>query len=522
MCICIFDHQTTAKKKMPWQVSRILRLWQIYPHILPPGKFDIVNTDGHKKTVSGWLPCHHANVQYELSFKKNGDIARVLWMKMLRKKKRAPVSAAGKQIDNGKLAPMGYTKEEYFKQAEHAYRDQATWTVSVTYPYWRVYTMDIHQVFMALTNDPESLCKRYSSACIESLMYSPERALIAINNVLKTIAEVPYDDLRGFEDRMQWQLETRYSTGVLKQPSEHVRDVQHYQNIWTTTNEIERAKRLNEFFTGRCELWMGTPCRAAIGGRHVVVATLEEAFALKCFVKTDIYMLAPPFDEERRIELGLPGIRELSSNEDVAIPWAHRWGIDEWLALAEKQPKTLMCIGRLDQYTSGRGQVFRQLVAAASFPCQVGHHYKMNRVEMVTVEDVVAFVHGLNYPTVQCFSEPSGGLDWSEIDTGRRWIPRPRRIRTLTNRTSVQPPRFALQEEGFTLEVGENASVVRVSSVLTPVDVGVYICTTATKSFDIQVARTLCRTKLFVVNCQESPFIWEVKTTSRIAVSPFD
>ena len=503
---------------MPWQVFRILRLWQLYPHILPPGKFVLVDDDGRKKTVSGWLPCHHGNVQYELSFKKNGGIARVLAMNMLRKKKRAPVSTAGKQIDKGKLAPQGYTKEAYFKQAENAYRDQATWTVAVTYPYWRVYGMDIQQVFLALTNNPESLCMRYSPACIESLMYSPERALTAINNMLQTLSELPYDDLLGFKDRMQWQLDTRYSTGTLNQPSEHIRDIQHYQKIWTTAKEIEHAKILKDAFTDRCELWMGTPCQAAIGNRCVVVATLEEAFALKCFVKTDIYMLSPPFDNEHRIELGLPDIRELSSNVNVAIPWAHRWGIEQWLALAEKQPETLMCIGRLDQYTVGRGQIFRQMVEA-SFPCRVGHHFKMNRVEMVDVQDVVAFVQSLNYPTVQCFSE----LDWPEIDTGRRWISRPRRIRTVTTRTWVEPPRIALQEEFFILEkeVGDNASVVRVSSILTPVDVGVYICTAETKPFDIHVARTLCRHKLFVVNCQSVPFMWEVKTASRIAISPF-
>ena len=76
---------------MPWQVVRVLRLWQVYPHILPPGKFILVDSDGHKKTCTGWLPCHHANVQYELAFKPNGDIVRVLAMNMLRPKKRAPV-----------------------------------------------------------------------------------------------------------------------------------------------------------------------------------------------------------------------------------------------------------------------------------------------------------------------------------------------------------------------------------------------------------------------------------------------
>ena len=500
---------------MPWQVSRILRLWQVYPHVLPPGKFVLVNPTGKKKTVSGWLPCHHGNVQYELAFKPNGDIARVLCIIMLRKKKRAPVSAAGKQIDTGKLGPIGYTKEKYFKQAENAYCDQATWTIAVTYPCWRVYTMNLQQVFQALVRDPEAICMRDSPACIESLMYQPEKALVAINNVLKTIGELPYDDLPGFRERMQWQLDTRYSTATLKQPSKHVRDVQHYQKLWTTRKEIERVNILRDALTDKCELWMGTPCQEAIRDRCVVVATLEEAFALKCFVKTDIYMLKPPFDEARRKELGLPNIKTLDSDLSVAIPWSHRWGLTEWLSLVEKTPVSLMCIGRLDQYASGRGEIFRQLVKA--FPCHVGHHFKMNRVEMVNVQDVAAFVHGLNYPTIQCFSEsPIEG-----IDTGRRWIPRPSRIRTVTKRTCHQPPRIALQEEPFTLKVGENASVVHVSRVLTPVDVGVYICTDNTKAFDIHVARTLCRHKLFIVNCRDTPLMWHAKAIPRICVTPF-
>ena len=503
---------------MPWQVSRVLRLWQVYPHILPPGKFVLVDDDGHMKTCTGWLPCHHGNVQYELRFKANGDIADVLAMNMLRKKKRAPVSVAGKLIDKGKLAPVGYTKEEYLKQAEHAYRDQATWTVAVTYPYWRVYDTNIREVFKALTNDPEAICTRHSPACIESLMYSPERALVAINRMLQTLAEPPYDDLEGFKVRMQWQLDTRYSTATLKQPSEHVRDVQHYQKMWTTFNEIEHVKMIKDAFADNIELWLGTPCQTAIGERCVVVATLEEAFALKCFVKTDIYMLELPFKDDERQEMGLPDIRLLPTGASVAIPWAHWWGIEQWLALAKRQPESLMCIGRLDQYARGRGQIFRQMLDA-SYPCQIGHHFKMNRVEMVTTEDVAGFVHSLNYPTIQCFSdEPVPG-----IDTERRWIPRPRRIRTLANRTwaGVQPPRVALQEEPFTLKVGDNASVVNVRSILTPVDVAVYICQSNTKPLDIHVARTLCRHKLYVVNCRFPPFMWEPKVGARIAISPF-
>ena len=500
---------------MSWQVARVLRLLQVYPHILPPGKFIIVDDDGHKKTCTGWLPCHHANVQYQLAFKPNGDIARVLAMNMLRNKKRAPVSAAGKQIDKGKLAPMGYTKEEYFKQAEHAYRDQATWTIAVTYPYWRIYDIDIPRVFSALTHNPEAICKRYSPACIDALMYAPDKALAAINKMLKTLSEPPYDDLKGFNARMKWQLDTRYSTATREQPPECVPDIQHYQNMWTTVDEIERAKVLKDAFEDIIEVWQGTPCKEAIEDRLVVVATLEEAFALKCFVKTDIYMMTLPFQEEDRKQMGLPGIRVLPKGARIAVPWAHRWGIDKWMALADFQSVSMMCIGRLDQYAVGRGQLFRQMVDA--YPSKIGHHFKMNRVEMVSTDDVAAFVKQLDYPIIQCFSEEAV----ESIDTGRRWLSRPRRIRTLTTRSSVKPPRLALEEEAFTLQVGENASVVNVRSILTPVDVGVYICQPNTKPLDIHVARTLCRHKLFVVNCPEPPFMWEAKAGARIAISPF-
>lgn len=524
---------------MSWQIVRVLRLWQVYPHILPPGKFILVDADGKKKTCTGWLPCHHANVQYELAFKPNGDIARVLWMNMLRNKKRAPVSAAGKQIDKGKLAPMGYTKEEYFKQAEHAYRDQATWTVAVMYPHWRIYDMDIPRVFSALTHNPEAICKRYSPACIDALMYAPDKALAAVNKMLKTLSEPPHDDLNGFNARMKWQLDTRYSTATREQPPECVPDIQHYQNMWTTVDEIEHAKVLKDAFEDIIEVWQGTPCQQAIGDRLVVVATLEEAFALKCFVKTDIYMMSLPFQEEDRKQMGLPGIRVLPKGARIAIPWAHRWGIDKWMALADFQPVSMMCIGRLDQYAVGRGQLFRQMLDAypskighhfkmnrvemvstddvAAFVKQLDHHFKMNRVEMVSTDDVAAFVKQLNYPVIQCFSEEN----IEGIDTGRRWLSRPRRIRTLTTRSSVKPPRLALEEEAFTLQVGENASVVNVRSVLTPVDVGVYICQANTKPFDIHVARSLCRHKLFIVNCQNVPFMWEAKVPARTAISPF-
>lgn len=506
---------------MPWRVWRVRRLDEIHPQILPCGKFELENEHQQRQETMGWLPCHHGNVEYELVFKKNGDIAAIVGMRMLRKKNRLPVSDAGKKIAQGKLAPMGYTKEQYLKQAVHAYKDQATWTVAMLYTHKVIASMDVNAVFACLVADPESVCTRGSVACIPYLMYNRDKAWDAIQRVLRTLGEPPYEDRAGFEDRMQWQLDTRYCTGALESPGDNIRNLQRYQDIWTTSFEIEQARTIGRAMAkDNCTLWLGTPCRQAMEGKKVVVATLEEAFALKCFVSVDnIYMLRPPFEETYRKEMGLPGIITLGKNEDVCVPWAHRWGIKHWLALAATYPKTFTCIGRVDQYGDGRGQVFRQMVDA-SFPCHIGHHFKVNNVEMVEAGDVPLFVRSLDYPTIQCFADiPFDG----DIDTGRRWIKYPRRIRTLAQRDKVKEPRVALCEEYFThaYKVGENASVVPVRRLLTPVDVGVYICSENTRAFDIHAARGLCRHKLYVVNCINAPFAWEHKAPRRISVSPF-
>ena len=108
--------------------------------------------------------------------------------------------------------------------------------------------MNLQQVFQALVRDPEAICMRDSPACIESLMYQPEKALVAINNVLKTIGELPYDDLPGFRERMQWQLDTRYSTATLKQPSKHVRDVQHLPKVMDHTQRDRTCQYIERCF----------------------------------------------------------------------------------------------------------------------------------------------------------------------------------------------------------------------------------------------------------------------------------
>jgi len=506
--------------RMPWCVSRVVRLVDIHLHILPFGEFVLVDEKKNKTRAIGWLPCHHANIAYELNMKKNGDIVSILGMRMLRNKNRAPVSAAAKKIAAGTLGPPEYTKEQYLVRAEYAYQDQATWIISILYPYKRICNMNIRDVFQCLVRNPESICMRGSPACLPFLMYNEQKAWDSIQKMLRALSEPPYSDKQGFSDRMQWQRDTRYCTAALESPGENIHGLQFYQNMWTTQFEIDQTRTLrNAMVPANCRLWLGTPCLKALVGRKSVVNTLEEAFALKCFVSVDIYMVNPPFDERYRTEMGLPGIKTLAKGQDVAVPWAHRWGIDAWLTLIGTYPVSYMCVGRLDQYSSGRGQIFKQM-KDASFQCEVGHHFKTNNVTMVDTDDVLAFVHSLKYPTIQCFSDSKTPLD---IDTGRRWIRYPTRIRTLTQRALVKEPRVALCEEYFTLQfrVGENASVITPRYLITPVDVGVYICSETTKPFDIHAARTLCRHKLYVVNCQGSPFAWEHVTPTTIAISPF-
>lgn len=520
MCICEFCFGTLNTVQMPWYVHRVLRLTQKNRHVLPYGRFLLVNESKQNREAYGWLPCHHGNVEYTLGFKHNGDIASIEWMSMCRKKNRAPVSAAARLIEQGKLGPVDFNKEEYLQQAEHAYKDQAIWSVAVLYTYKRVMQMDVKNVFSCLTSDPEAICMRGSAACQPRLMYDEQRAMHMINKFLKTISEAPYEDMVGFRDRIQWQKRTRYATAALEAPSDNIRGLQRYQDMWTTLDEIALAHKVKAAITpDNCTVWLGTPCHAALKGKKVVVSSLEEAFALKCFVSVDIYMIDPPFDEEYRAGMGLPHIQTLGNGEDVCVPWSHLWSIEKWIQLIDTQPQSYVCVGRLDQYSNGRGDVFRQM-AESDCPTHIGHHFKTNRVEMVSTDDVAAFVQSLDAPTIQCFSEKREHRD---IDTGRRWLKYPARIRTLATRKSIRLPRIALCEEHFTLEyrVGENASVVPVRKLLTPVDVGVYICSEDTVPFDVHVARSLCRHKLYVVNCTRSLFAWKHESPRTIAVNPF-
>lgn len=491
---------------MTWSIVQVLCLWENHPGKLPAGKF--ILTDGHtNKHANGWLPCHHRNISYHIVFKPNGDILNINNITMLKGKKKPKVVA--------KAFKYSITREEYNIKADIAYRDQATWTIAVLYRQWRIMPMDVQQTFQIVTNDPEQLYNRYSEVSIVELHYNKEKALEAVNRALSSWGDAPLKDLSGFNARMDWQIATKYNTASFKSPGKHIRNIQKYQELWTTQEEIEMAKTIrNAIRTDNCDVHLGSPTNNTDG--IVVVKTEEDYYRIQCYVETDNIVIMNNRTIKTRNQDS--ELEETSiNNQRVCIPWAHTWGINDWLKLIEHQPKHYTCIGRLDQYARDRGQIFQNMIDA-KWNVTKNIHIKVPRVEMVQVDDVPTFLQNIQAKVIQCFSDEK----WPNADTGRRWLTNPRRIRTLTTREDVSTPRIPLVEEEFTLHVGNNASVVPVWSYRgLPVEVGVYLCGPKTKAFDVHVARTHCRYKMYVVNCTTSLFSWENKVPKRITINPF-
>lgn len=496
---------------MSWTIVNVECLWNNIPGKLPAGKFLLSNSKVTKH-ANGWLPCHHRNIAYGLEFKSNGDISKITTMCTLKGKKRPKVSP--------KAFKKTISREVYFKKADIAYRDTATWTIAVLYPYWMIISMDIPSTFQLLCQNPEHLCCRNSSISIPDLYYNKERALCAINIALCMMSEKPFSDIIGFNERMDWQLQTKYNTASHQKPGLCVHNIQKYQNKWTTQEEIDIAKLIGcAIQKDNCELQLGSPYN--VDG-VIVVKTLEDAYRIQCYVDSpDIAMLTLPGDESRRKEMGLSNITLLKPCQTVCIPWAHTWGLQDWLQLIKRTPIHYTCIGRFDQYSKGRGQLFQNMFDA-KFNCTRCPHYKVSNVEMVHTTSVVEFVHSIlkthAAKVVQCFSDDK----WKDIDTGRRWLRTPRRVRSLTQRNDVKHPRTALVEEEFTIAVGNNASVIPCWSYEgLPVEIGVYLCNASTKAFDVNLARTHCRYKLYIVNCTSCLFSWEHKASKRNTINPF-
>ncbi len=525
-----------------WFVHRILEL--VYPHkrVLPSVRC-ILKQGKEKITVMGWLPCHHSNVGYTLVFSKNKanrlhfNIDAITDIKCCRKKSTIPKVRTTQRF------------REYHDLAEQSYTNVALWTLSVVYPIWDMLTMDITVVFQRLVDNIENLCRRGVPYALH--VYDVDKAKVVINTALKQMGKLPYNDRwEEFEARMAWQLKTRIHTASCDKPSEHVLDVKRYGNMWTTTEEITAAQKIGNALTPQnTALIVGSiGPSTTFKGSCVVVRNFEDAYRLQCHVNVhkecenidnvdiqtvQVYMVDPPQRPQNNIsylkQLGVSCVQKLPHNiENIQVAWAHLWSIEDWLALIATSPQNYTCIGRLDQYSLARGQVFRDMYNTPSFHKTVVPHRMTENIKEIETSDVGAVIAQIvqEHSSVQCFTDGYSPID-PNIDTGRRELNRPRRIRTLRKpeeAPTIAKPRQPLQEEHWQDKscLETNRSVVSVK-MFNGVDVhaAVFLCSESTTPFDIHVARTHAREALYILNPNQAFMSLNKECHSKLSVNPF-
>jgi hypothetical protein len=522
-----------------WFVHRILEL--VYPHksVLPSFRC-ILRRGKEKITASGWLPCHHSNVGYTLVFseckanRQHFTIEAITDMKCCRRKKST--------IPKVRLQPRFL---EYHDLAEQSYTNVALWTLSVVYPSWQVVTMDHTTVFKRLVDDIENLCRRNVPHAIH--VYDVDKAKVAIDAALKQMGELPYKEhWEAFEARMAWQLQTRMTTASRDQPSEHVRDVERYGHVWTTMEEITAARKIGEALTPHnTTLIVGSMSPSTTPeGSCIVVRNLEDAYRVQCLVdvhaevhggsrKREVYLVQALHLRENNHaflkRLGVSGVQQLPANvANIQVAWAHLWSVDAWLALIATAPVSYTCIGRLDQYSPVRGQVFRDMCTTPSFHRTVVQHRMTENIKEIDTNDVEAVLAQIvrAHSSVQCMTDGQSTIE-QNIDTGRRQLTQPYRIRTLRREgeaPTIRKPQRALQEEYWQPEscLQTNRSVVSVKS-FNGVDVHavVFICSENTTPFDIHVARTHAREALYILNPNQSFMSLNKECPKTCSVNPF-
>jgi hypothetical protein len=440
---------------------------------------------------------------------------------------------------------------EYHDLAEQSYTNVALWTLAVVYPSWQVVAMDHVTVFKRLVDDIENICRRNVPHAVH--VYDVDQAKVAIDAALKQMGELPYKEhWEAFEARMAWQLQTRMDTASRGKPSEHVRDVERYGNAWTTMEEMTAARKIGEAITPHnTTLIVGSMEPSTTPkGSCIVVRNVEDAYRLQCHVnvhpdgkisgkdkrdwlrawynslKRKVYMIDPPRrphdNDSYLMQLGVNCVQKLPHNiENIQVAWAHLWSVEDWLALIATSPQSYTCIGRLDQYSPVRGQVFRDMCITPSFRRTVVQHRMTENIKEIDTNDIEAVVASIvqTHLSVQCMTDGQSPLE-TNIDTGRRQLNRPYRIRTLHPSEEVG----ALQEETWQPKscLQTNRSVVSVKS-FNGVDVHavVFICSENTTPFDIHVARTHAREALYILNPNQAFMSLNKECPKTCSVNPF-
>jgi len=501
-----------------WFVHRIVSIRKVFKHILPIVEC-VLKSGKNKITVVGWLPCHHSNVGYTLKH-NNLVIQEIENIVCTRKKSRIP-----KVRD-----------QYYIDLAEKSYSDVALWTVAVMYPFSEILNMDIKAVFQLLTRHIEHVCHRGSPHAVH--LYDKTQAKKSIQRGLVQMGELPYIDWAGFEARMSWQLQTQWWTASLQKPSHHVQKLDQlveHNHKWSTLAEVDTARALAQALTPlNTKLILGSLSPNAVPPKAcILVRNAEDAYRAQCHLDwgyAEIYMLQTNKIFHQNRNLGLVRVKELPPDvPHLFVAWSHLWGIEDWTALIARSQNTTSytCVGRLDQFPSGRGQVFRDMVESERFEITTAEHKMTHNVTMVQTDNIPEFVATVvaKHDTVQCFADEQFQCP---LDTKRIQLFNPLRIRTLrvnTDGTDPPLPGIPMVEEFFintetctTL----NKSVIPVHGFNgVHVHAAVYICSEDTTPFQIRVAQTHAREALYVVNCQTNLFLLTKKCKKRITISFF-
>ena len=502
---------------MWWHIKDIHRLWNDLSdtdQILPTASFTLVNDQGETQKASGWLPCHYSNIHYRITLSRTGRILHILQIKKV----------GPKQLPTRPRKIV--LREKYDDISNTCYKNDALWPVFVAYPMWWLKTGNLEESAQQMQHTPHCICLRESCISLPSLLYNEQKAIECVRKIHTQLNGQPPDE-SALKQIIQWQMCTRSNTGSMEKPGDKVPNVQKFQEMWTNTSDILHVRKIaNALTPTTCSIIRGSPCPSMIPqDAIIVVRSLEDAYKWKCYVEHGkLHLLEKPnLSDSVLIELGVKDINILESHQHVYVAWSHLWGVEEWCSLIDREPVSYTCIGRLDQYPNGRGQVFRDMCESDKFPTTVAYHH--GSAQVVMVQDQVVDQEWIDtiiqkHKVVQCFADDPN--KWSQLDCGRRILARPRRIRTLRSKKRQSDSSFPLYEEKYARHPGYNASVLPVNSYHgLPIDAVIYLCSEQTNPFDVHVARTHCRGTLYVVNCTTCLFALQRKPPYRLALNPF-
>ena len=499
--------------------GRLLKIVKLWPSkrqdILPTGTFIMYNPK-QKITVSGWLPCHDNSVQYHL--KLTQPLAKLPEgpQKILQIEHMAISKKKAKKIQI--QTNLTY---DYERIAKYAQTSMAVWTLATVYTYFEM-PNNIEEAFLKLVEDFTRICTRGHDLALGRLIYDPEQCYTVINRGLCQMGELPTARTWPYlKDMLAWQEKTRWDTAS-RQICNLAR-IQKYKNVWADTCDIQMARAIGQYFVPQnTKIIQGEPCPSVIPKNAVILfRSLEDVCKWKCSVDWGKLRIRQRQTADQRQtaeqtrllykKLGISDVQNIEGRyEHDYIAYAHLWSVSEWKELIDYDIGTFTFIGRTDQYPKGRGQVFRDMCTAHKFNIEYTVHDGAEAVmsaELSDIEDICKR-HGV----VQCFGDRN-----IDIDTGRRQLSHPYRIRTLRpSQTKL------LYEEKSAPPFMKNASCISIKSFhgLNP-NACVYICSKETTSFEIHAARTMARDALYIIGAAPCMFSFDRKPPNRTTISPF-